>query len=64
MVSITNQPFPVAKGEDAKRIAYDLQEAKKAPAEGTLDYRLAEYHKRIRAERGKEAFPRRVLYEN
>ncbi len=49
--SITNQPFPVARGEDAKRIAHDLQEAQKPPKKGTLDYKLAEYSKKIHAER-------------
>ncbi len=45
MVSITNQPFPVAKGEDGIRVARIFAESQ-TPSPGSAGHRLLEAYKR------------------
>lgn len=45
MVSITNQPFPIARGEDGMRVARAFAESKN-PSPGTVGYRLLEAYKK------------------
>ena len=40
MVSITNRPFPIARGEDGKRVAKAFEAAKNPPAKGSMAHRL------------------------
>lgn len=44
MVSITNQPFPVARGEDGIRVARAFAESKN-PTPGSAGHRLLEAYK-------------------
>ena len=37
-----NKVFPIITGEDAKKVKQALEEAKKPPKEGTLNYKLLE----------------------
>jgi hypothetical protein len=45
MVSITDQPFPIARGEDGMRVARAFAESKN-PAPGSAGYRLLEAYKK------------------
>lgn len=49
MVSITNQPFPVARGEDGIRVARAFAESKN-PTPGSAGHRLLKaYRKRCKS---------------
>lgn len=63
MVSITNQPFPVARGEDGRRVARAFEEARD-PAPGTAGHRLlVAYKRRCEARKIKQQEGRMFYHE-
>ena len=58
MISITEKPFPIAKGKDAERIAEELRKANEPPKQGSIAYRLLEYAHRAKLRRMTAAKPR------
>ena len=60
MVSITNQSFPVANGEDGMRVARAFVESR-TPAPGTAGHRLLEAYKKRCEARGSK-YRRKGVY--
>ena len=62
VISITEKPFPIAKGKDAERIAEELRKANESPEQESIAYRLLEYARKAKLRR-MTAAKSRVRYE-